>query len=92
MKCALWDFLNFTIRCYKYCYIGNNVKVKIQSSNSLETIAVEEEPENDNIINAEILSLDECEEEIEHKNIETSTPSTTAYSSAQYVVIILIRI
>ena len=50
---------------YKYCYIGNNVKVKIQSSNSLETIVEEEEPKDDNIINAAMLLLDECEEEIE---------------------------
>ena len=50
---------------YKYCYIGNNVKVKIQSSNSLETIVEEEEPKDDNIINAVMLLLDECEEEIE---------------------------
>ena len=61
---------------YKYCCIGNNIKVKIQSSNSLE----EEELEDDNIINAAMLLLDESEEEIEHKNIETSTSSTTAYS------------
>ena len=45
----------------------------------------EEELEDDNNINAEILLLDECEEEIEHTNIETFTPSVTAYSGAQYV-------
>ena len=70
---------------YKYCYICNNIKVKIQSSNSLETIVEEEEPEDDNIINAEMLLLDNCEEEIEHTNIETSTSLTTAYSGAEYV-------
>ena len=70
---------------YTYCYIGNNVKVKIQSSNSLETIVEEEEPEDNNIINAEMILLDECKEEIEHTNIETSKSSTTAYSGAQYV-------
>ena len=49
---------------YKYCYIANKVKVKIQSSNSLETIVEEEEPEDDNIIIVEMLLLDECEEKI----------------------------
>ena len=33
----------------------------------------------------EMLLLDECEEEIEDTNIETSTTSKTAYSGAQYV-------
>ena len=70
---------------YKYCYIGNNIKVKIQSSTSLETIVEEEKAEEDNIINKDMLLLDECEEEIEHTDIETSTSSTTAYSHAQYV-------
>ena len=70
---------------YKYCYIGNNVKIKYQSSNSLETIAEEEEPEDDNIINAEMLLLDEYEDGIEHTNTEISTSSITAYSGAQYV-------
>ena len=42
---------------YKYCYNSNNVKVKIQLLNSLKTIAEEEEPEDDNIINAEILLM-----------------------------------
>ena len=70
---------------YKYCYIGNNVKVKIQSSNSLETIVEEEEPEDVNIINKEMLLLDECEGEIEDTNIGTSTSSITAYSGAQYL-------
>ena len=71
---------------YEYCYIGNNVKIKIQSSNSLETIVEEEQQEDDNIINVELLLLDECEEEIEDTSIETScTSSTTAYSRAQYV-------
>ena len=32
-----------------------------------------------------MLLLNECEEEIEHTNIKTSIPSTTAYSGAQYV-------
>ena len=70
---------------YKYCYIGNNVKIKYQSSNSLETIAEEEKPEDDNIINAEMLLLDDYEDGIEHTNTEISTSSITAYSGAQYV-------
>ena len=70
---------------YKHCYISNKVKVKIQSSNSLETIVEEEQPEDDNIIIVEVLLLDEFEEEIEDTNIETSTSSSTAYSGAQYV-------
>ena len=70
---------------YKYCYIGNNVKVRLQSSNSLETIFEEEEAEDVNIINVEMLLLDECEEEIEDKNIGTFTSSITAYSGAQYL-------
>ena len=69
---------------YKYCYISRNVNIKIQSSKSLETIAEKEEPKDDNI-NMEMLLLDECEEEIEDTNIETSTTSKTAYSGAQYV-------
>ena len=52
------------------------------SSNS---IVEEEEPEDGNNINAEILFLDDCEEEIEHTNFETSTSSITAYNGAQYV-------
>ena len=52
------------------------------SSNS---IVEEEEPEDDNNINAEILFLDDCEEEIEHTNFETSTSSITAYNGVQYV-------
>ena len=32
-----------------------------------------------------MLLLNDCEEEIEHTNIKTSTPSTAAYSGAQYV-------
>ena len=70
---------------YKHCYISNKVKLKIQSSNSLETIVEEEQPEDDNIIIVEVLLLGECEEKIEDTNIETSTSSSTAYSGAQYV-------
>ena len=39
-------------------------------SNSLEAIVEEEEPDEDNIINAEILLLDECEEGIEHTKLK----------------------
>ena len=83
-------FLGFSESCqevsnYKNCYIGNNVNVKLQLSNSLETIVEKEEPEDHNIINVGILLLDDCAEEREHTNVETPTSSTTAYSGALYV-------
>ena len=50
-------------------------------SNSLETIVEEEEPDEDNIINAEILLLDECEEGIEHTKLKL------LYLQQQYTVV-----
>ena len=50
-------------------------------SNSLETIVEEEEPDEDDIINAEILLLDECEEGIEHTKLKL------LYLQQQYTVV-----
>ena len=50
-------------------------------SNSLEAIVEEEEPDEDNIINAEILLLDECEEGIEHTKLKL------LYLQQQYTVV-----
>ena len=75
----------YEVSNYKYCFIRDKFKVKIKSSNSLETIIEEEEPEDENIVDEEIRSLDEQDEENEHVTPETSKSSTTEYSGVQYV-------
>ena len=77
----------YEVSNYKYCFIHDKFKVKIKSSNWLETIIEEEEPEDDNIVDEEIRSLDEQDEENEHVTPETSKSSTTEYSGVQYTLV-----